>query len=392
MYSPHPTARLRYVCEVLAAHLRVSIRFLDEPPLQADRPLLSIGHAIPGATYLAPSPLLEAGATGPAPAPHDLLGQLFWLLAEPWAYPAAAPTLDAHGRPVPPEWHQRPVLQLAVASLLASLQQQWPGFRPPGHGFRPLLTFDIDHPWAYRHKPYWRRLGSLGRDLMQGRTRELWARLRPTDPLDPRRYLAHWPAEQLVFFWLASRAHRWDNGLTLAHPALQRLIKHVQQAGVACHPHPGYRSGLEPAELRAQLAQWQQHLGQPLASRQHFLRYSYPDTFRTLLAAGVRADWSAGYAGRAGYRHGTSHPFYWYDCEREETTPLLRVPFAAMDRALHQQGLDPEQALLVVRLQAEEQRSLGGPLCLLLHNAIGSELYEWRGWSAFYTGLQALLR
>ena len=52
------------------------------------------------------------------------------------------------------------------------------------------------------------------------------------------------------------------------------------------------------------------------SSRQHFIRFNLPQTFRHLLDGGIREDFSMGYGSINGFRASVASPFYWYDLEK----------------------------------------------------------------------------
>ncbi|PSR13118.1 MAG: hypothetical protein C7N36_09235, partial [Bacteroidetes bacterium] len=127
--------------------------------------------------------------------------------------------------------------------------------------------------------------------------------------------------------------------------AYQQLIRSTttwSDSGI----HPSYRSFGNLARLRTEQQRLATILDQPVShSRQHFLRLQLPQTYQQLLAAGIRHDYTMGYAEVPGYRAGTTEPFRWYDLNREQTTDLWVHPFVAMDVTLQNyQGLSASAA------------------------------------------------
>ena len=58
-------------------------------------------------------------------------------------------------------------------------------------------------------------------------------------------------------------------------------------------------------------------------SRQHYLRFNLPHTFRRLIEAGIQKEFSMGYGTINGFRASVCSSFYWYDLEKEQCTSLL---------------------------------------------------------------------
>ena len=122
-------------------------------------------------------------------------------------------------------------------------------------------------------------------------------------------------------------------------------------------------------------------------SRQHYLRFGLPHTFRTLLECGIREEHSVMWADRAGFRAGTARAFRWYDVLREEATALLIVPPHAMDvTARYYAGLTPERAIASWTELADEARASGTALRCLWHN---SNLGPWHGWGPWRAAFEA---
>ena len=69
-------------------------------------------------------------------------------------------------------------------------------------------------------------------------------------------------------------------------------------------------------------------------SRQHYLRFSLPETYQNLIDLEIEEDYSMGYASNVGFRAGTCTPFLFYDLDSEIKTPLIVAPLAMTTKAL----------------------------------------------------------
>src|SRR5690606_36004327 len=65
--------------------------------------------------------------------------------------------------------------------------------------------------------------------------------------------------------------------------------------------------------------------------RQHYLKFRLPDTYRQLIAAGTKEEYSMDYATHNGFRAGTSRSFLWFDLLQNEVSGLRVHPFVFMD-------------------------------------------------------------
>jgi hypothetical protein len=323
------------------------------------------------------------------PQPHpsdllseDILGLIFRRISQYDDY--LAPRRDAHGRYL----GSGPSLALhgALRHLKAALQRAFPALHFPARDFSWELTLDIDQPWKHRHKPPAIQIGGALKALLGGRWREAGERYRsivlgrdPFDTLEVVQQLCD-PAATSVFF-LAGRGHVLDSRYDLGMPAYQAYLRRWQAAGFQIGLHPSYLSSEEPIRFAAEMDMVAQVCGPVTRSRQHYLRYVLPSTFRALLAAGITHDYTLCGHEDLGSRTGIALPYDWYDLEAETHTRLRLVPAVAMDRTLQQYlALSPAAAFGRVSALIDTLRAEGGHFVLILHNETFSDVGEWAGW------------
>jgi hypothetical protein len=324
----------------------------------------------------------------------DILSAAFYLASGYAFYQTEAK--DEHGRydeqalfPVQQELHKHPWVHHYAEHLARHLAAAT-GHRPRLPVADYQLTWDIDRPWAYRHQGLLRQLrGSLGDIRHSGITTmlERWQTLAGFR-LDPfytyaliRQYSA--PAKTTCFFLINGRT-RYDSLYSAQHKGYQKLILDLREEGFSIGLHPSYQTMLKPALLHQEKAQLEAILQQPVTqSRQHFLRYQFPDTFRTLAAAGIQQDASLCPVTTTGFLIGMARPFLWFDLTENQPSSLTLHPTMAMDRSLQQyQCLTPEAAVDELHRLQERSRGAGGVFTALLHNETLSNRHEWAGWQA----------
>ena len=104
--------------------------------------------------------------------------------------------------------------------------------------------------------------------------------------------------------------------------------------------------------------------------RQHYLRYSFPETTRIQEERGLVYDASLGFAEQVGFRHSFTHPFRLYDFERQRSFGIWQLPLQVMEVSLlGYMGVEPEQVPGMVRSLAGEVRKFNGILSILWHNS-----------------------
>jgi hypothetical protein len=334
--------------------------------------------------------------------PFDLFAASFWLLSRYEEYQSF--TADKHGRfPSSKSLMQQsgllevPLVNLWLNHLLTKLTSVFPGFRPGSPVYTFIPTFDIDSAWAFRHKPFLRQLGGVVRSLLTGRTKSFIHRIRvllhlEKDPFDtyPLIRSIHDRVEKPIFFMLVGARGRYNKNANPRNLQFRWLVYDLARFGrVALHP--SYHAGDSARMLLSEKEVLERITGQPVSmSRQHFLRFRLPGTYRRLLNTGIQQDFSMGFADRPGFRAGACSPFRFYDLEKEESTPLQVYPVTVMDGTLRDyMNLTPKEATRIITHLSRVVRDLGGTFISLWHNESLGETGRWKGWSEVYRELVA---
>ncbi len=324
----------------------------------------------------------------------DHIARIFYHLTQyELLRPAGRIATDAHGRYPDGDG------QLVVHDLLAQLQSLLLPHLP--HQLAPRrfdyeVTIDVDQPWKYLHKPLHVRWVGLLRELLRGTdTRERRAALAhgrdPFDALDVVRDLC--PAEKTKVFFLVGGDHPHDSRFDIRMSAYKKYVLAYQAAGFELGIHPSYMAVDDPKILPAQKAALEAVVGPVHVSRQHFLRYRTPDTFRALIAQGIQRDYTLCRNQGPGAVTGVALPYRWFDLQRNVATALTLVPAMVMDRSLQQyMGVDPEQALDQIATAIAQTRAVGGKFVIILHNETFSDAGEWKGWRTTIRKMLQLLQ
>ncbi len=327
--------------------------------------------------------------------PYDLFAAVFWLVSEYEKY--QAPPLDKHGRydlrQLPSaalKLDQFPLVHLYAEHLWQVLQQHAGDRvrleRSPRQ-FVCQYTFDIDFPWKYRYKGLAVSGSGFGKDLLQGaweRMGERWqALVHQRDPNDTFGLIyEHFPVDQTRFFFLLDRNAPEDSRFTWRHPQYRTLIEQIVAKGYPVGIHPSYTSYLDPERLRMETEALADLVGTEVrASRQHFLRYQLPQTYRYLRQLGIWHEYTPCRFTDGGFPNGMALPYPWFDLVANEASDLLLHPAQIMDRTLQQYlGLSPEAATERVNQLLSATKAVRGTFLFLLHNDSLSESEEWKGW------------
>lgn len=290
---------------------------------------------------------------------------------------------------------QRPIVEEWALGLIAAVYERAGLPKPTVGRFRFSLSCDVDIAYAYHGKGFARNLGTALRSLTSGRFSRLRQQTRvlsglERDPYDSYDWIEARQKEfsvPLRFFFLLSEVCKgYDRNLSPASRTMKELVGRIaskHEVGL----HPSWRSGGSSGRLASEKSVLETLCGRSVdVSRQHYLRFSLPDTYRMLLHHGVFSDHSMAYGGVNGYRCSASFPHPWYDLAEDRCTNLMVHPFCFMDAtAFHEERLDPGQALEVLRRYLSIAQSNGGTLSTVWHNGVlGTEPF-YEGWRDVYS-------
>jgi hypothetical protein len=274
------------------------------------------------------------------------------------------------------------------------LTARFPGFSFILPRFQFIPTYDIDEAWSYRHKQWWRSAGAALKDFFRLKWNRVAQRRRvlnneEADPFDSYDWIhdLHRPYQlhPRYFFLVPAKTGRLDRNILPGETALQTLIR-LHAGKYTIGVHPSWQSGDDPALIRKEKETIENIAKVKVtASRQHFIRFTLPATFRQLTEAGIREDFSMGYGSINGFRASVASPFYWYDLEREQSTGLLLFPFCYMEaNSYYEQKFSAPQALEEMRHYFFEVKNVNGTLITIWHNTFLGTDKSFAGWREVY--------
>ncbi|MBN1768451.1 MAG: polysaccharide deacetylase family protein [Prolixibacteraceae bacterium] len=288
---------------------------------------------------------------------------------------------------------EKPLVNLWVRKMAKVIEDINPESHFDFSGFSYLPTIDVDNAWAYKHKGPVRNVLSAMRDLAAGRIANLVERFRvlmhlKPDPYDTYSYIRKINREQgfkPIFFFLLNKAGAHDRSMWWRNPFLRKLIKSISQnyeVGI----HPSYQSNFVRGQLTSEVLRLQTIVKHRVKfSRQHYLMLKLPETYRVLCENNIEADFTMGYADRAGYRASIATPFQFFDLKRNNATELTIYPFVVMDVTLkHYCRLTPKAALTKIEQLMDETAGCGGTFISLWHNETLRDSGSWAGWRVVY--------
>lgn len=287
-----------------------------------------------------------------------------------------------------------PLVNIWIEEFKNALKKKFQALnlQPSTFNFQP--TYDIDEAFAFRNKGLVKSVGGIARSVVNGQWTMVNERIKVLrekgqDPYDAYEWMNKLHEKNnltpIYFFHVATGKGKYDKNISPAHPAMQLLIK--QHAGkYQMGIHPSWKSGDEENLLVEEIKMLESISGKKITtSRQHYIRFTLPHTFRRLIAAGITDDYSMGYGSINGFRASVTSSFYWYDLKKEQQTNLLLHPFCFMEaNSFFEQKYLPQRAYEEMMHYHNAVKAVDGTFITIWHNSFLGSYKSFAGWRDVY--------
>lgn len=251
-----------------------------------------------------------------------------------------------------------------------------------------IPTFDIDNTFAFQWKHGLRRVLATVRDFIKGDRVRMERRKavllgNSKDPYDTFDYILEISNRgfDVHLFWLLGDYAKFDKNISSMDQRHRSLIRRMSEQ-VKVGLHPSYRSNSGTYYLENEKERIDSILeGNINFSRQHFLKLSFPETYRNLIKAGFKHDYTMGYADEPGFRAGTARPFRFFDLGSNSLTDYIIHPFSYMDGTIHEyKALSMDESKVLILNLYREIEQFGGDFIFIWHNETIGDFAKWKGW------------
>jgi len=334
--------------------------------------------------------------------PFDIFGASFYLVCR---YEEYLPHIkDDHMRFSPQQsiafqkgFLNKPLVNIWAQELKKILMQKFPSLTFRDGHYKFISTFDIDSAFAYREKGLMRHVGAFSLALFTLNFSKIFERFRVLLGLEIDPYNTYeWQLSirnkyhlKQIYFFLVGDYGEYDKNIPVeGSRRFQSLIKSIADyADVGVHP--SYASNKNKDQLRKEIRRLSKVLKREVTkSRQHFLKVTFPDTYRNLLEFDIQEDYSLGYASEIGFRASICTPFNFYDLDLDIETKLKLVPFMLMDGTMKDYMLlTPEEAIRRAKELVDEVKAVNGTFVTLWHNQSVNDKDLWKGWRNVYEAI-----
>jgi hypothetical protein len=286
-----------------------------------------------------------------------------------------------------------PLVNIWLKILKRIISKKFPDLKFPAQKFKYISTIDVDNAYCYAEKGLVRSSASFVKSFIdndQQKIKDRWAVLTgkqkdPFDTFDIQLGLQEKYNIEVVYFILLADYGLNDKNIPVTSRKFRLLIKHLAdyaEIGI----HPSFASNYKTNSLLKEKKRLIDIVKRSVnRSRQHFLKLSFPFTYRELLNLDIHNDYSMGYSSVPGFRASICTPYHFYDLELESSTSLIIHPFAVMDATFNYYlKSTPKQTLEMIKEIVDLVKSVEGSFISLWHNDTWSEHEQWVGWSQLY--------
>jgi len=290
--------------------------------------------------------------------------------------------------------HRRPLVEEFTERMWDWLKEFYPSLGRSVTSFDPQITIDVDQLFSMKAKGLVRSMLSTVRDTLRGKLVERTAVMlgRKLDPNDIYERVASFLTNtniKPVYFFQVGESSRYDiNNPPHLYAVRQRINEIALNGSIGLHP--SYYSSERPDLLTQELDRLRQITSSGVVlSRQHYLRFRLPQTFRELAELGVTDDYSMGYHDRNGFRAGSCKPFALFDLEKDETIQLIMHPMTWMDLCSMREHPREEDAWNELSALLDQVKLYGGECITTWHPEVlvaSNEHYS--SWNLFERFIQ----
>ena len=314
--------------------------------------------------------------------PFDIFAASFYLLSR---YEEYLPYVkDMHGRfPVANSlafkgnFLQLPVVDIWAFKFLELLKERFPDLKHKQREYQYRSLIDVTTSHSFSHRGVIRGLAGMLLDLGTFKLKRViqrlavWLKIKK-DPYDNFAQLMDFHKEypcKSIFFFQFAQYSTYDKNVSTENNKFRYLIKSVADYSKVALA-ASYSSFDNIDMLKDEKKRLSEVIHRDVAqTRMRYNRVDIPHTYRNLVEAEFKDDYSMGYTHVMGFRAGTCSPFNFYDINMEVQQPVKIHPFAIHDYALvNHKNLDDMMASLDVINQSI--RSVNGEFLTVFSNEL----------------------
>ena len=176
-----------------------------------------------------------------------------------------------------------------------------------------------------------------------------------------------------VYFIISAKNSRCNHYFSVKSHKYKKLLLLLCKSGARFGLHISHEGGINPSLVSEEIKRLPPCVDcNNLYSRNHFLRWLEPEYVVQMENAGIKHDFTLGYADSIGFRVGTCHSYYFINPKTKTITDVMIHPLQIMEGTLEANqymGLSEVTAFEYCKKVISEVYKYNGEFVLLFHNS-----------------------
>ena len=248
---------------------------------------------------------------------------------------------------------QVPVIDLWIKELTKVLLKKFQTLTFKRNKYRSVLAIDADHPFESQ------RIGLLIGGLLDFKKKK--STESEYNDHDVFQYLLEKIKHKGLdtrFFFCVGKSSKYDHNPSWKNERYRTLISNIAgkyETGL----HPSFKAASDYSLMSGEISRLRKILTHDVTSSLlHYVKLSFPHSYRDLFRAGIKSEYSMGYPDEPGFRAGIARPFCFYDVDTDVATGLKIIPFQYSDNSFN--NFSATQIIDVIIKLIRETKNAGG--------------------------------
>lgn len=161
--------------------------------------------------------------------------------------------------------------------------------------------------------------------------------------------------------------------------AIEKIKKRKHKIGI----HPSFSSFKNKEQLDIEIERLEKHHSPIIEGRQHYLKFSNPETWQDWEDAGLKFDSTIGYENDFGFRAGVCYEYQVFNILTRKKLNLIEQPLIFMESAVYERRNTIEVFTIELQNLVKTVKMYHGNFVFLWHNS-NLNTFEWRKAGAKY--------
>lgn len=247
---------------------------------------------------------------------------------------------------------ERPIINEYLEILWHAIQCVAPELKRKQRSFKIIPTHDVDRPFEFLNLSLYQVVHSLAGDLLKRKSIKLFSnRLKSYIKFKQGNYKAdcNYTFDTIMdiseangltstfFFMTAQNISALDGNYSIVHPYIKNLMQDIAKRRHKIGLHPSFESFKNAELLKNNKEQLDSAIKDNLnknfefGARQHYLRWSCPETWQYYENAGLKFDTTLSFADHIGFRCGICYEYPVFNLLTRRQLSLIEYPLIVME-------------------------------------------------------------